>query len=360
MRVRQRFHDERGAVAVIVGLALVVLLGMLALTVDLGRAVGIRRDMVNASDAASLAAAQECARGNGPGAATAAANDTAGLNDSEATPVTITIDPECASGDLQSTALKKVTVTYSRVVDYFVAPVLGFDDVTIETSAAAVWGPAQGYTSPTPIRISNGALGPCIAAGEDVGGAACAFWFDNTNANSQAASQWGILNFPEGWPQPPGTVGPVSCQSNPGGAQDVIQYIVPGGSPTPFDATVPNPPGYAYVCAAPGVLGNNIIMALEARAASADPYLVFPVMSDTVAPILTPSSEAYPVIGFVKLKILGAWHGAQARANCPNIPAGVRNNSLFCVQTAWAGNDVGGFLPGTGLSFGLNAVRLVE
>jgi hypothetical protein len=359
MRVRQRFHDERGAVAVIVGLALVVLLGMLALTVDLGRAVGIRRDMVNASDAAALAAAQECAAGNGSGAATAAANDTAGLNDSEATPVTITIDPECESGDIQSANLKKVTVTYERMVDYFVAPVLGFDDVRIETMAAAVWGPAQGYTSPTPIRISAGALNPCIAAGAEVGGPACAFWFDNTDQNSQAASQWGILNFPEGWPQPPGTVGPVSCQGNPGGANDVIEYIVPGGSPPPFDATVPNPPGYAYVCAAPGNLGNNLITALEDRANSADPYLVFPVMG-TQPPILTPGQEAYPVIGFVKLKILGAWHGAQARANCPNIPAGVRNNSLFCVQTAWAGNDVGGFLPGTGLSFGLNAVRLVE
>ncbi len=360
MRMRQRFHDERGAVAVIVGLAMVVLLGMLALTVDLGRAVGIRRDMVNASDAASLAAAQECAAGNGPGAATSAANQTAGLNDTAATPVTISIDPECASGDLLSSSLKKVTVTYSRVVDYFVAPVLGFDDVTIETTAAAVWGPAQGYTSPTPIRISSAALGPCMAQGPGGSGGACAFWFDNTDENSASSSQWGILNFPEGWPQPPGTVGPVDCQSSAGGASDVVDYIVPGGSPTPFDATIPEDPGYAYVCAAPGVLGNSIITALEDRANSADPTLVFPVMSDSVPAIITPSSEAYPVIGFVKLRILGAWHGAQARANCPNIPPEVRNNSLFCVQTQWDGTDVGGFLPGTGLNFGVNAVRLVE
>ena len=360
MRVRQRFDDERGAVAVIVGLALVVLLGMLALTADLGRAVGIRRDMVNASDAASLAAAQECADGNGSGAATAAANDVAGLNDSEATPVTITIDPECVSGDLVSAGLKKVTVTYSRVVDYFVAPVLGFDDVTIETTAAAVWGPAQGYTSPAPIRITATALGPCIAQAPGSSGPACAFWFDNTNENSAASSQWGILNFPQGWPQPPGTVGPVSCQSSGGGASETVEYIVPGGTPPEFDAVIPEPPGYAYVCAAPGVLGNNIINALEARAASADPTLVFPVMSSAAAPIITPSSEAYPVEGFVKLKILGAWHGQEARDHCPNIPPSPRNNSLFCIQTEWIGGEAGGFLPGTGLGFGLNAVRLVE
>lgn len=360
MRMTQRFRDERGAVAVIVGLALVVLLGMLALTADLGRAVGIRRDMVNAADAAALAAAQECAAGNGSGAAASAANTTAGLNDSAATPVTIAIDPECESGDLATSDLKKVTVTYSRVVEYFVAPVLGFDDVTIETTAAAVWGPAQGYTSPTPIRISATALGPCIAQAPGSSGPACAFWFDNTDENSAAASQWGILNFPQGWPQPPGTVGPVSCQSSSGGASETIDYIVPGGTPTPFDAVIPDPPGYAYVCAAPGVLGNNIINALEDRAASADPTLVFPVMSNAAPPIISPSSEAYPVEGFVKLKILGAWHGRQARDHCPNIPADVNNASLFCIQTEWIGGDVGGFLPGTGLGFGLNAVRLVE
>ena len=58
MRVRQRLREERGAVAVIVGLALVVLLGMAALTVDLGRAVAVKRDMVNGADAAALGAAQ--------------------------------------------------------------------------------------------------------------------------------------------------------------------------------------------------------------------------------------------------------------------------------------------------------------
>jgi Flp pilus assembly protein TadG len=369
MRMRQRFHDERGAVAVIVGLAMVVLLGMLALTVDLGRAVGIRRDMVNAADAASLAAAQECAAGNGPGAATSAANQTAGLNDTAATPVTISIDPECASGNLESPGLKKVTVTYSRVVDYFVAPVLGFDDVTIETTAAAVWGPAQGYTSPVPIRVAMGAVTACMAAGS---GDACRFSFDNTDENSEAASQWGLLNFPEGWP-PTGEVGPTDCSSSGGGFNDVIDYISPSGSPPAFDALIPEDPGYVYVCASPGEGGANLIKALQDRAQSEDPYLVFPVMDPTPPhePDLTPGHESYPVVGFIKLRIVWAWWAQEADANCDfsspptgggggNGGGGGGNQSHFCVETAFDGGDVGGFLPGTGLSFGLNAVRLVE
>jgi Flp pilus assembly protein TadG len=54
-------RNEEGAVAVIVVLSLVALLGMIVLTVDVGQLLFKRRAMVNASDAAALAAAQTCA-----------------------------------------------------------------------------------------------------------------------------------------------------------------------------------------------------------------------------------------------------------------------------------------------------------
>ena len=49
--------EERGATAVIVALTLIALCGMIVLTVDVGQLLFKRRAMVNASDAAALAAA---------------------------------------------------------------------------------------------------------------------------------------------------------------------------------------------------------------------------------------------------------------------------------------------------------------
>ena len=53
-------HEERGATVVIVILSLFALFGMIVLVVDVGGLLYARRGMVNASDAAALAAAQSC------------------------------------------------------------------------------------------------------------------------------------------------------------------------------------------------------------------------------------------------------------------------------------------------------------
>src|ERR671915_777478 len=57
---RRMGREERGATAVIVVLSLFALFGMIVLTVDVGGLPFARRGMVNASDAAALAAAQSC------------------------------------------------------------------------------------------------------------------------------------------------------------------------------------------------------------------------------------------------------------------------------------------------------------
>ena len=61
IRSRLRLRRDDGATAVIVVLTLVALLGVIVLTVDVGQLLYKRRAMVNASDAAALAAAQSCA-----------------------------------------------------------------------------------------------------------------------------------------------------------------------------------------------------------------------------------------------------------------------------------------------------------
>lgn len=58
---RARLHDDRGAVAVLVALSMLVLIGFAALVADAGALFQERRELQNAADAAALAVAIECA-----------------------------------------------------------------------------------------------------------------------------------------------------------------------------------------------------------------------------------------------------------------------------------------------------------
>ncbi len=219
-----RMHgEERGAVAVLVALSLVVLLGMLALVIDFGRAVGVRREMVNAADAAALAAAQQCAMGNGSAAAVAEANETAGLNVPSASLVAIDIDPACDGGATQA-GPKTVTVTYSEEVDYFVAPILGFDGATVTTTATAIW------TVPgiVPITINAVPLANCPEPPRGEEPEECVVDYPKGELENP---RWGILDLSY-WNRP-------DVSSCPVPNSEVVDIIRSGG--VPKDALEPWP-----------------------------------------------------------------------------------------------------------------------
>jgi Flp pilus assembly protein TadG len=357
MRVNPRLHrirdEERGAVLMIVALLLLALVGMLVLVFDLGRVVAIRRDQVNAADAAVLAAAQQCALGSSQTQARAAATTLNTDNSSDAA-ISFFDAPQCTgvTSTLTSGA-KFVTVDSTVNVQYFFAQIFGLDSGPVTTRAVAQWGPVQSLTSPVPIRLNLGALTPCILQAPGSSGPACAFAFDD----DPNASQWGILNFPEGWPAD--GVGPPDC-NGAGGQSDVNNYLT--GTGTVFTATVPTDPGYVYVCAQSGARADTMTVIMQQIAdAAPDPfYLTFPVMSNTV-PILDVggNQEAVPIIGVTVLRVLGAWFGQDAKDHC-TFPDGVSNSSLFCIQTQWDGGQViSGGIPGPGQDFGARAIRLV-
>jgi Flp pilus assembly protein TadG len=356
MRVNLRLHrirdEERGAVLMIVALLLVALIGMLVLVFDLGRVVAIRRDQVNAADAASLAAAQQCAQGHTFADASGAA---ATLNTDNSSGATFTIDAPGCTGEVATltSGLKFVTVDSTVNVEYFFAEIFGFDSGPVTTRAVASWGPVESLTSPVPIRLNLGALTPCITQTPGSSGPACAFAFDD----DPNAAQWGILNFPEGWPT--NGIGTPTC-NGAGGQSDVNNYLT--GTGTVFTATVPHTPGYVYVCAQTGARADTMnVIADQIAAAAPDPfYLTFPVMSNTL-PILDlgGNQQAVPIVGFTVLRVLGAWFGQDAKAHC-TFPEGVKNSSLFCIQTQWDGGQViSGGIPGSGQNFGLQTIRLV-
>jgi Flp pilus assembly protein TadG len=348
MRVTDRVHEDRGAVAVMVALMLVVLLGMLALVIDLGRAVGIRREMVNAADAAALAAAQQCALNMGPAAATAAANETATLNDPAAGPVAIAIDPECVPGAVSSTDPKTVTVTYSRTVDYFVAPILGFDSGTVTTSATAIWGAAT-RAAPIPLRINLSSLAECgIDVGEAPAGQTCYLGYAN-NDPYEAANDWGWLYFGgqdgRGW-------NTTSCSSQAGGSNDPIGFIQ--GQPF-FNAQLNDPPP-TYVCSYSGN-AQNVVGALQGRVGD---VLTFPVVDATTYPVLGKGANlAWPVVTFIGLRLDAVYDQPGASQYCPEL-VDQRGQDEFCLRLSYVGTVPGGGIPGDAIYFNVPAVRLVE
>ena len=137
---RQRVNtDERGQALILFIFALAVLMGMVALTIDVGLAYVSRRDMMNAADAAVLAGAARLLEGASPSVAAAEAQEFVGrngyVNGEGDVSVSINIPPTSGpnNGDVDF-----VEVVIEREVDTFFAAVLGQD--TWSVTARAVGG----------------------------------------------------------------------------------------------------------------------------------------------------------------------------------------------------------------------------
>jgi hypothetical protein len=143
-----RGRRERGAVAVVVALCMVVLLGFAALAVDIGSFVSDRQQLQNGADAGALAIAQSCQRD--PTKCSDSANNDiadkyaqANKLDGQATGTVVKIDRTAG----------KVTVE-ARTPDLqphqnWFAGVLGMPTTAIRAYASAKWGyPSGGPTLP--------------------------------------------------------------------------------------------------------------------------------------------------------------------------------------------------------------------
>ncbi|WP_197060557.1 pilus assembly protein TadG-related protein [Arthrobacter sp. L77] len=128
-------RNEDGAVAVMVALLMVVLLGITALVVDVGMVYAERAQLQNGADAAALAIAQDCALGNcrNP-AATADELARGNSNDgvSSAAPV--------VTGNSVTVRTSTLTVDGGTAIRHWFAPVLGIDSTAVTAVAKASWG----------------------------------------------------------------------------------------------------------------------------------------------------------------------------------------------------------------------------
>jgi Flp pilus assembly protein TadG len=228
-RPARRLGHEEGAVVYIVAISLLFLLGMLVLVFDLGRIVATRREMVRAADAAALAAAQQCAMGNGSVAARGAAAALLVENRAGAAllqPGGFTVDPAC-DGVVTTAGIKKVTVRARVPLDMFFAPIFGVSQTTVTARATAIW------TVPgiVPITVNAVPLEPC-----DVG-ETCAFAYPKGELENP---RWGILDLSL-WGQ-----GDVSSCPVPNST--VVDIIQSGGIPKDALDPWPEPGAGVYDC----------------------------------------------------------------------------------------------------------------
>jgi Flp pilus assembly protein TadG len=141
--LRRRLAGERGGSAVLISLLLVPLLGFAAIAVDIGSLYAEKARLQIAADAAALAVAQDCARGN-CGDMLATARSLVVANDGEAT----------AAQPVLSNAPVSVTVSGSTPKQHWFAPVIGYDATSVSATATVGWGSPSGGTSVLPLTFS--------------------------------------------------------------------------------------------------------------------------------------------------------------------------------------------------------------
>lgn len=302
-------HDERGAVAVIVALMLVVLLGMAALTVDLGGSLSFRRQMVAAADAAALAAARACANG----ATTLAAQNSAVTFAAENAPGTTAanqtqfVDPTTGLAPVcgpVSAASGSIRVGYQRVRDNVFAPILGLDTTTVGATATASWG-ALASGMPPPVLLAQNPFESCfppavrqVTPPNIASEVKCIVWFDNQDIGH---GQWGFMNLDSWGISPTANCGGANPQSLPGWIAD--------GYPTPLSADPPP----VYVCLEPGGGPNGWVDGLHAQRyqpGGKTGIRLFPVTEDQYD-IPGPGHPKVGVIGFAPVRIRFADWGSR-------------------------------------------------
>jgi hypothetical protein len=288
-------NDERGVAVVIVALSLFALFGMVVLAVDLGALVVKHRGLVNANDAAAVAAAGSFARneaevGADEAPAVTAADRFAGDNVADAehdsSEAWWTVIPGLPTSGCDPSSCGSVKVRYQAGQSLFFAPVLGLsEEVTAHGTATGIWGPA-GAAQPAPIVVHLDWLTDTDPNPDNANCAApvpnnsapteCAFWLgarggdvgdDDNDSISADNSQWRWISLnSNGWDTPRGSGCPDVSSS------DLRDWI--SGSDIPRVKVNPAP-APTFVCASTG--NENPADFIEQLRDQIGTFKVFPV-----------------------------------------------------------------------------------
>ena len=370
-------HAEDGAVLVIVVLSLLAMFGMMVLVVDVGSLLYARRELVNAADAAALAAAQSCGQKEGMGEAIVQARFYAVENQSEANLVSgyPIFFPSCDA----PAGLVTVHVTTDRPL--FFAPVLGADaEAAVTTAATASWGGAGVGEKVAPLMLSANRLSDCDIPPDTPTsnvGLECAFYWNNSSSGNTepdlANAEWGTLDLLK-WDITTG----VNCDNST--PPQFEEWMLRGFNlPLPIDSSLYGGTAgddHTYVCRGQGHFGEALDHDIEAAIALGDP-IYFPVNrpttqvdsnGDVCSPDLFATTncavDKYDIIGFARLFIREIWGGGSERdevvEHCGHFAGIEEDPNARCMIAEWVGYTPEGLDSGGGENFGLVPVRLVD
>lgn len=151
LRLQAISTDQRGAVAIMMAFLMVALIGFAAISIDVAGMWSERQRLQTGADAAALAIAQDCARGN-CGTPSQTATDLAVANygggkDSDtvaAAVLTPSVTPQTGT----------VTVQATSTSHHLFAPVLGHQSAQITAQATARWGAPSSGIAVLPLTFS--------------------------------------------------------------------------------------------------------------------------------------------------------------------------------------------------------------
>jgi Flp pilus assembly protein TadG len=153
-KIKNRIKDDKGVVAIFVGIALVALVGMLAYVIDTGSLYETRRSMQSAADAAALAGAQELPEN--PDVAVQVALDYVDMQGLPVTSTDVSIERTFVSNDTI-----KVTVSDPNKKTFF-AGIFGINRVNVGATATAMVGSPSEITGVLPWAVLQGTYTPGV------------------------------------------------------------------------------------------------------------------------------------------------------------------------------------------------------
>lgn len=160
-RITEPADRERGGIAVLVAILMVVLLGFAAISIDVAKLYSERAQLQNGADAAALMVAQKCATNEARGesdpncsATSPLATDFANMNSLDGRSNVKSIDLDKPNRTVQVTTSAQEAGAAANSVSMFFAGVFGFPSAEVTANSSASWGsPAKGKT-PFPITVS--------------------------------------------------------------------------------------------------------------------------------------------------------------------------------------------------------------
>ncbi|WP_395398340.1 pilus assembly protein TadG-related protein [Arthrobacter sp. UC242_113] len=157
-RIAAAGDKERGAIAVIVALLMVVLLGFAAIAIDVAKLYSERAQLQNSADAVALAVARNCAV---PSPTNACADITGNVrrlaNENAVDGQSTVVDPvglDISKRRVSATTMAKENRSAPNTVSLFFARALGFDSAQVSATSTVTWGSPSAGTTPFPLAFS--------------------------------------------------------------------------------------------------------------------------------------------------------------------------------------------------------------